>query len=365
MNHQQPNPLKVNASWHKYTLDFKFDAGTSRGVLKTKDSYFIKIWSQDDPETVGWGEAGPLPKLSPEEGKDLPSLLDTLVKNVSEKEIHRSEECILAFCEEMVATDCPSVRFALETALLDLHHGGRKLIMDNDFFSGQAKIPINGLIWMGDAAFMHQQIEDKLAQGFTCIKMKIGAINFEEECRLLAGIRERFSADEITLRVDANGAFSPAEAMDKLRRLAAFDLHSIEQPIKAGQYLEMQRLCASSPLPIALDEELIGVTELQEKAALLDTIKPPFIILKPTLVGGIKATREWIRLAEARQIGWWMTSALESNIGLNAIAQLTASYPTDLPQGLGTGQLYHNNIASPLEIQKGQLVYQPGRQWGD
>ncbi|GGF26284.1 o-succinylbenzoate synthase [Echinicola rosea] len=364
MNNKQPNPTKVNAKWYRYTLDFKFDAGTSRGVLKTKDSYFLKVWQTDNPDRVGWGEAGPLPNLSPEDGLDLPSIWEALVVKLSQVAVEWEEEAILDLCEELVPDNCPSVRFAFETALLDLYHGGEKLIMANDFYKGQEKIAINGLIWMGDAAFMHRQIEDKLVQGFSCIKMKIGAINFEEECRLLDGIRARFSADDITLRVDANGAFPPEEAMGKLSQLAEFDLHSIEQPIKAGQHQEMQRLCASSPLSIALDEELIGVTGRNQKAALLDKIRPPFIILKPTLLGGIRATKKWIQLAEDRNIGWWMTSALESNIGLNAIAQLTSTYCTTLPQGLGTGQLFLNNIESPLEIQKGRLVYHSGRKWG-
>ncbi|QDH80755.1 o-succinylbenzoate synthase [Echinicola soli] len=364
MNNKQANPTKVNAKWYRYTLDFKFDAGTSRGVLKTKDSYFLKVWQTDNPNKAGWGEAGPLPKLSPEDGLDLPSIWEALVLKLSQTEVQWEEKAILDLCEELVPDNYPSIRFALETALLDLFHGGKKLIMENGFYGGQEKIAINGLIWMGDAVFMRRQIEDKLSQGFSCIKMKIGAINFDEECRLLGYIRERFSAEDITLRVDANGAFPPGEAIQKLSRLAEFDLHSIEQPIKAGQYQEMQRLCATSPLPIALDEELIGVTGRDEKAALLDKIRPPFIILKPTLLGGIRATQAWIKLAEERNIAWWVTSALESNIGLNAIAQLTSSYQTTLPQGLGTGQLYHNNIESPLDIQEGKLVYQVGRKWG-
>ncbi|WP_170134439.1 o-succinylbenzoate synthase [Echinicola strongylocentroti] len=361
----EENPVKVDAEWQKYTLDFKFDAGTSRGVLKTKDSYFLKIWRPSETGVVGWGEAGPLPKLSPEDGENLAAVMDSYVYQLRKSTIPWSEEGILDFCSTMIGKGFPSLRFAFETALLDLYHGGKRKLLDNAFYDGQEQISINGLIWMGDTDFMLKQIEDKLDQGFSCIKMKIGAINFEEECRVLGYIRSRFSKDNITLRVDANGAFLPSEAMDKLRRLAAFDLHSIEQPIKAGQYEEMRQLCASSPLDIALDEDLIGIEEVSDKAALLDTVRPPFIILKPTLVGGIRSTREWIALAEERNIGWWMTSALESNIGLNAIAQLTSAFQVTLPQGLGTGQLYRNNVPSPLTIGNGSLSYHPEMGWGD
>ncbi|MDX5436667.1 MAG: o-succinylbenzoate synthase, partial [Pontibacter sp.] len=213
----------------------------------------------------------------------------------------------------------------------------------------------NGLIWMGDRKFMQQQIEKKLTEGYTCLKLKIGSLDFATELEILQSIREVATANELTVRVDANGAFAPQEAFKKLERLARYELHSIEQPIKQGQQKEMAQLCAYTPIPIALDEELIGMRVPEEQAGLLDGVRPQYIILKPTLVGGLAASAAWIKLAEERGIGWWMTSALESNIGLNAISQFTAQYPVTLPQGLGTGQLYHNNIPSALQIKQGEL----------
>ena len=241
--------------------------------------------------------------------------------------------------------------------------GGCQLLYPSDFTTGQRNIPINGLVWMGDRAFMQAQIDEKLRAGFTTIKLKIGAIDFEQECALLAGIRERFSADQITLRVDANGAFRPDDAMAKLARLAQYDLHSIEQPIAAGQPDLMAELCRHTPVPIALDEELIGQMEYVQKYRLLKKIHPQYIILKPTLLGGLRHCDEWIELAARLNIGWWMTSALESNIGLNAVAQYMARLKNSLPHGLGTGQLYHNNIKSPLQITNGQLHYDSRQGW--
>jgi o-succinylbenzoate synthase len=274
-------------------------------------------------------------------------------------------EELLLQVKEIVPAQFPSMRFALETALLDLIHGGKRRIVPNDFYDKGTPIPINGLVWMGDREDMWKQIEEKLAAGFECIKIKIGAIDFDQECVLLELIREQFQSTDISIRVDANGAFSPKEAMQKLQRLASYEIHSIEQPIRQGNLKEMARLCADSPVPIALDEELIGIISLADKIKLLKTIRPQFIILKPTLLGGLLSTKEWITIAEELGIGWWITSALEGNIGLNAVAQFTATYVTDLPQGLGTGQLYHNNISSPLTISKGTLTYGKHSKWGD
>ena len=238
---------------------------------------------------------------------------------------------------------------------MDMKNGGKRIYFDNDFTTGKRQLPINGLVWMGDKNFMREQIEQKLEEGFTTIKMKIGAIDFETEIKLLESIRNRYDKDQITLRVDANGAFSPEEAMQKLTELAQLDIHSIEQPIKQGQWSKMRELCAQTPLDIALDEELIGVNERTKKIELLDTIKPQYIILKPSLHGGISGTQEWIELAEERNIPWWITSALESNIGLDAICQLTAEYQNGLPQGLGTGSLYTNNLTSNLVVSDGYI----------
>jgi L-alanine-DL-glutamate epimerase-like enolase superfamily enzyme len=248
---------------------------------------------------------------------------------------------------------------------LDLANGGERRIFDTQFFRGKEAIPINGLIWMGRKEFMLEQIEKKLTEGYECIKMKIGAIGFSQELELISFIRSRFGSDKIVLRVDANGAFAVDEAEEMLRRLADWDIHSIEQPIKAGQADAMGRLCRAGILPIALDEELIGVTGRDAKRDLLEKIHPHYIILKPTLHGGISSCRDWIQLAEGLGIGWWMTSALESNIGLNAVAQFTSTFQVNIPQGLGTGQLYNNNFNAPLAISRGKLYHLPGQSLWD
>lgn len=334
----------MNYSIQHNIFHFKNPSGTSRGVLTEKQAWFITIWNEENPSVKGIGECSIIEGLSPD-----------YVSN------ERYEAAIHLFCETYCKTaefletieDFPSIKFGLETALLDLKNGGNGLIFENDFSINSKKIPINGLIWMGDQAFMQDQIKQKISEGFKTIKMKVGAIDFEKEISILSSIRSRFSKDELTLRVDANGAFTKENALEKLTHLAALDIHSIEQPIHAGDWETMKKLCEDSPLKIALDEELIGINQLDDKNNLLDTIQPPFIILKPSLHGGIEGTKEWIELAEAKGIQWWMTSALESNIGLNAICQLAAEYTTNLPQGLGTGSLYTNNIESDLCVENG------------
>lgn len=354
------NTVQLQFSHIKRTLVFRFDAGTSRGILKTRDVYWIKVFDPKNPEIVGWGEAAPLVKLSPDYREDFEEVLaKTLQKMKSERWVTNAE-AVLFQLKSLIPFPLPSIRFGMETALLDWLNGGKRRILANEFFDSQKPIPINGLIWMGDRDFMFQQIDQKLAEGFDCIKMKIGAIDFEQEIELLTYIRSRFSPDQITLRVDANGAFSSEEALRKLERLADLQIHSIEQPIPAGNWKRMKDLCEATPLAIALDEELIAVTEKED---LLDQIQPQHIILKPTLLGGILETQEWIRLAEERGIGWWMTSALESNIGLNAISQLASTFDPSIPQGLGTGKLYHNNLDSPLEISSGHIHYNPTKSW--
>jgi o-succinylbenzoate synthase len=354
----------IQFSYQPYLLKFKFDAGTSRGVLKEKVSYILKAVSKHNPEEIGWGEAAPLSKLSIDDVHNFEEVLAGIVKKLSGMSVMDNESEVLEWVKSNISENLPSIHFAFETALLDLLHGGKKMIFDTPFYRSEKAMPINGLIWMGDREFMLDQIDKKLAEGCSCIKMKIGAIDFDQECNLLGYIRKQFGAEKVTLRVDANGAFSTKEALGKLKTLHEFDLHSIEQPIKQGQLPEMASLCQFSPLPIALDEELIGIYDLEEKRKLLETVRPQYIILKPTLVGGIRSSREWIGLAESMGIGWWMTSALESNVGLNAIAQFTSTYDIFLPQGLGTGQLYHNNIDSPLRIEKGEIIYAQNLKWG-
>lgn len=343
--------LQINYTLH--TLHFKFDARTSRGAINEHHAYLLNVWDPQQPALNGIGECAPLAGLSIDARPDLVAKLDQVVQlvNSGKAALQMGEP----LPEELELLEWPALQFALETALLDLQNGGKRLIFDNSFSRGETGLPINGLVWMGDRQFMQKQIEKKLAEGYTCLKLKIGSLNFTTELEILQSIREVAAAKDLTVRVDANGAFAPQEAFKKLERLAKYELHSIEQPIKQGQHKEMAQLCAYTPIPIALDEELIGVRIPEEQAGLLDMIKPQYIILKPTLVGGLSASATWIKLAEERGIGWWMTSALESNIGLNAISQFTAQYPVTLPQGLGTGQLYHNNIPSALQIKKGEL----------
>ena len=327
-------------------LHFKQPAGTSRGSYTTRDVWYLHLTSDKYPDRVGIGECAPLPKLSCDDLQGYESVLAHICNEVTEQG---------GFSVESLR-DYPSILFGLETAFRHLERGCFEL-WDTPFSRGEVGIPINGLIWMGDYKKMLEQIEAKMAVGFRCIKLKIGAINFEEELALLRFIRSHFSAKEVELRVDANGAFAPADAMEKLKRLAELDLHSIEQPIRAGQWEDMARLTAETPLPIALDEELIGINIPERKQCLLDSVHPQYIILKPSLHGGMAGGNEWIREAEKRNIGWWITSALESNIGLNAIAHWCAAFNNPLPQGLGTGALFTDNVDMPLEVRKDSLWY--------
>ena len=327
-------------------LHFKQPAGTSRGSYTTRDVWYLHLTSDKYPDRVGIGECAPLPKLSCDDMQGYESVLAHICNEVTEQG---------GFSVESLR-DYPSILFGLETAFRHLERGCFEL-WDTPFSRGEVGIPINGLIWMGDYKKMLEQIEAKMAVGFRCIKLKIGAINFEEELALLRFIRSHFSAKEVELRVDANGAFAPADAMEKLKRLAELDLHSIEQPIRAGQWEDMARLTAETPLPIALDEELIGINIPERKQCLLDSVHPQYIILKPSLHGGMAGGNEWIREADKRNIGWWISSALDSNIGLNAIAHWCATFNNPLPQGLGTGALFTNNVDMPLEVRKDSLWY--------
>ena len=311
------------------TLHFKQPAGTSRGVYTTRQVWYLHLTSEEQPEREGIGECAPLPKLSCD---DLPDY----------------EEILFRACRD----------FEQKGALRYFERGNIRL-WNTSFSRGEQGIPINGLIWMGSYEMMLKQIESKMQAGFRCIKLKIGAINFEEELALLKFIRHHFSSKEIELRVDANGAFSPTDALDKLKRLAELDLHSIEQPIRAGQWEEMAKLVSETPLPIALDEELIGINDPKKKKQMLEYIRPQYIILKPSLHGAICGSEEWICEAERLGIGWWITSALESNIGLNAIAQWCATFNVSCPQGLGTGALFTDNIEMPLEVRKDCLWFVP------
>ena len=328
-------------------LHFKQPAGTSRGTYTTRKVWYLHFTSPDFPGRVGIGECAPLPALSCD---DLPDYEDIL------KRFCRQVEKEQGMWDKDVLCQYPSILFGLETVIWHFFAGSWAL-SDTAFSRGEVGIQINGLIWMGDFDHMLSQIEKKMEAGFRCVKLKIGAIDFEKELALLRHIRTHFSSKEIELRVDANGAFSPGDAMEKLKRLSEFDLHSIEQPIRAGQWEEMAWLTSESPLPVALDEELIGCNMLEEKKKLLATIRPQYIIIKPSLHGGICGGDEWIMEAEKQHIGWGITSALESNIGFNAIAHWCATFNNPLPQGLGTGMLFTDNIEVPLEIRKDCLWF--------
>ena len=328
------------------TLHFKQPAGTSRGVYTTRQVWYLHLTSEEQPGREGIGECAPLPKLSCDDLPDYEEILFRACQDFEQK----------GWIDKEALRPYPSVLFGLETALRHFERGDIRL-WDTSFSRGEQGIPINGLIWMGSYEMMLKQIESKMQTGFRCIKLKIGAIHFEEELALLKFIRHHFSSKEVELRVDANGAFSPTDALDKLKRLAELDLHSIEQPIRAGQWEDMAKLVAETPLPIALDEELIGIYSLKEKRQMLEYIRPQYIILKPSLHGALCGSEEWIREAEQLHIGWWITSALESNIGLNAIAQWCATFNNPCPQGLGTGALFTDNIPMPLDVRKDCLWF--------
>jgi o-succinylbenzoate synthase len=330
------------ASYTKYILIFKKPAGTSRGVLLEKPSYFITVY---DPETgrKGTGECSILPGLSPDDDPGIEELIAGIADSFNKTGVVYLLETF------------PAVRFAWETALLDLENGGEGIIVPSSFTDSQKGIPINGLIWMSEPDEMLKQVDEKVAAGYTCIKLKIGAHDFGIELLVLRRIRRKYG-NSIELRLDVNGAFTPGNAFQKLTQLSEFSIHSIEQPIKQGQWAEMASLCKNSPIPIALDEELIGVYE-DKRIQLLDEIKPQYIILKPSLIGGLQKADEWISLAEKRDIGWWTTSALESNVGLNAIAQWVGAKNVSMPQGLGTGALFTNNTEPKSEIRQGNLYF--------
>ncbi|MBI9041731.1 o-succinylbenzoate synthase [Lutibacter sp.] len=340
----------MKASFQKYILNFKQASGTSRGVLHTKETFFLKLIEKNK---LGIGECGLFRGLSCDDRPDYEEKLVWLCAN-----IHKNKDELFNELNQF-----PSIQFGLEQALLSLKSDNLFELFPSKFTKSKDAININGLIWMGNESFMKKQISDKLEAGFSTIKMKIGAIDFETELSLLKSIRKDFSSKEIELRVDANGGFKPNEALEKLKRLAEFEIHSIEQPIKQGQISEMANLCLKTPLPIALDEELIGVFPVTKKQELLQIINPQYIILKPSLVGGFKGSEEWIHLAEKLQIGWWITSALESNVGLNAIAQWTYTLGNRMPQGLGTGGLFTNNFDCPLEVKNGYLNYNNLKNW--
>jgi len=349
----------LRASYSKKVFQFAFKARTSRGLMKDKISWFIKLWDDSHPEVVGLGECGPLPGLSPDAVPDFEEVLKTTITAINQ--LQRPSTTTLQHLYSIMPPQFPSITFGLETAFLDWMNGGKRLIFDNDFITGKS-IPINGLVWMGDLDFMMNQINQKIAQGFNCIKLKVGGLDFDRECDILQYIRKRYFKNDIIIRLDANGAFKLDDVLYKLTELAKYNIESLEQPIKPG-LPEMEELCRKSPIPIAFDEELIGVESKEEKTQLLTRLNPKYIILKPTLHGGFKGCSEWIEIATSLNIGWWITSALESNIGLNAICQFTSQHEVNLHQGLGTGMIYTNNVPSPLRAEKGMIFYDAASNW--
>ena len=349
-----------------YTLHFQFDAGTSRGVLKVKKTWFICLRHSDFPYVIGWGEAGLLPGLSPENPdtfeEQLRNLGDFLLPKLHTKP-RNWENISSIWMEGFEGNWMPAAWFAWETAWLDWVNGGSQLICDPIFKSGKWKVPINGLVWMNPIKTMEQQAREKRNEGFDTIKLKIGALDWSEELDMISKIRSEMPASEVKIRLDVNGAWPANKAFKKLEQLAPFEIESIEQPIGINQWEAMADLCKASPIPIALDEELIGKPLDRHKYSLLETVEPQFIVLKPSLVGGLGQSNQWIKMAEDFGIAWWITSMLESNVGLNAISQLAAQYKPTLPQGLGTGKIYTNNIESPLSLKNGELFYDNSKSW--
>ncbi len=344
--------MAIRAHFFKRTFHFNFKARTSRGLMPDKTSWFVKLEDSGAGDVVGMGECGPLPGLSIDHRPDYEETLSEVVRKINEAEAAIDTGNTLL---NLIPPGYPSMRFGFETALLDLRNGGRRIIFDNSFVRGEP-IPINGLIWMGDLDFTLEQVNKKITEGFSCIKIKVGGLDFERECDILDYIRKRYFRHDITIRLDANGAFKVDDARYKLQELKKFNIHSIEQPLKPGSP-ETEELCRTSPIPIAFDEELIGV---EDRRGLLEKLKPQFIVLKPSLHGGFAGCEHWIDIARSMGIGWWMTSALESSIGLNAICQFTANYRVTIPQGLGTGAIYEDNFESPLIVHKGHISLPAG-----
>lgn len=336
----------LHAEWTRYRLDFRFTAKTSREEMHHKDTYFVRITDSDSPGIAGIGECA-------------------LFKGLSADDVPEFENELSRLCRDPYSgvPSMSAIRFGWETAVADLTNGGCRQIFPGRWSEGLSRISINGLIWMGSKEMMVSRVEEKLSCGFKILKLKVGGIDFDDEVSIIEAIRKRFPEDELELRLDANGNFNAANVMKRLDRLSSYGIHSIEQPVKAGQPELMRRVCADSPVRVALDEDLIGIRNNEEMRQLLEYIEPQYIILKPSLCGGFERADQWISTAESLGIGWWATSALESNIGLNAIAQWVSNKRINLAQGLGTGELYSNNIQSPVRMDRAALVYDQSKQW--
>ncbi len=342
----------LKAAYTEYPLYFLRPSGTSRGVMKEKPCWFIRLVSEDG--ATGTGEVSFVPGLSVEDPDEIEIQLDHVCKLITRGQMDPMQSL----------PALPGIQFALESAMLDLEGGGKQLLFPSVFTEGDMGIPINGLIWMGKPEYMKQQITGKIASGFRVLKLKVGALKVEEELEVLAWIRSNFEDPELEIRLDANGAWSQEEALRKMERFAGFGIHSVEQPIPPGQWDALSRVCREAPIPVALDEELIGLDPDSRGSGMLNLVRPHFLVLKPGLLGGFRTSEGWIRLAEQKGIRWWVTSALESTVGLNAIAQWTSTRQIRMPQGLGTGGIYRNNIASPLRLEGDMLYYRKDQGWG-
>ena len=341
----------LEASYTGYPLHFTHPSGTSRGVLTEKPCWFIRLRREDG--VTGTGEVSFIPGLSVEDPGEIGVRLDHICKSVTSGSMDPNQ----------TLPGLPGIQFALECAMLDLDGGGEQLLYPSDFTEGMKGIQINGLIWMGDPGHMRMQIRHKLDLGFRVLKMKVGALEMEKELEVLSWIRSQFGNDQLEIRLDANGAWTPEDALGKMERYAEYGIHSVEQPIATGQWEAMGRICREAPVPVALDEELIGLDVDKDSAAMLGMISPRYLILKPGLLGGFRNAERWVELAEETGVGWWVTSALESLVGLSAIAQWTYQRKVTIPQGLGTGTIYRNNIPSPLQVEGDSLWYRKERRW--
>ncbi len=333
-------------SYSKHLLSFQKPAKTSRGEYVEKPSWLVHL---GDKVIKGSGEASPLWDLSIDGKVDIDKKLQELPEQISESDL-------LDLLESWVPGKpgaLPSLRFAFHCAFLDYKTGGTGIWVDSAFTQKQSGIPINGLVWMNSIETMEEEAYSKISQGFRCIKFKVGALDFDEECKLLERIRAKHSAFQLEIRLDANGAFAEDTAVEQLKELYRFGIHSIEQPIKAG--LEsMEKVCRESAIDVALDEELIGI-DPKNGTSLLTRLKPRYIILKPTLLGGLDLCDQWINSAKRADCGWWSTSALEGNVGLFAIAQWVSQKPNIPYQGLGTGSLFVENFPAKTEVRGEQL----------
>jgi O-succinylbenzoate synthase len=343
----------IKASYRKKILSLIKPAKTSRGILSRKPSWYICLRDDEAKEIEGIGECTIFPGLSGETEKMVDQKIEEVCKIINSKGLDSIPDLALF----------PSLSFGLETALIDLKTGGKRILFPTAFTEGRFFIRINGLIWMGPVEYLSKQVNEKLDQGFGCLKLKIGSLRKEDELSLLQSIRSRFDARKLELRVDANGAYSYDEALETMKKLADLEVHSIEQPMKPGTWEKMARLCMNAPIPVALDEELLGKYNPEEKKLLISAIRPQYLVLKPGLLGGFQQANEYITLAKQENLGWWITSALESNIGLNAIAQWAYTYNNSSVQGLGTGKLYRQNVICPLSLEGDRLFYRPGKAW--